>query len=76
MVRRYVREAGFTPGIPDNDLAAVIVTSTVRLPAVQPLSSSGLRPRAILDRHGQPPAGSTFGPGSLDDAVRELVVGG
>ena len=30
MVRRYVREAGVTAGIPDNDLAAVIVTSTAR----------------------------------------------
>ena len=30
MVRRYVREADFTPGIPDDDLAAIIVTSTAR----------------------------------------------
>ena len=30
MIRRYVREAGFIDGIPDNALVAVIVTSTAR----------------------------------------------
>lgn len=30
MVRAYVQGAGFTAGIPDDDLAAVIVSSTAR----------------------------------------------